>query len=78
MKTVNLHAAKTHLSRLVDEAANGEEIVIAKAGRPMVRLVPVTRPLKRPGFGAGKGNAWISDDFDAPLPDDLLKAFGAK
>jgi len=52
MKTVNLHAAKTHLSRLVDEAANGEEIVIAKAGRPMVRLVPVTRPLKRPGFGA--------------------------
>jgi prevent-host-death family protein len=40
MKTVNLHAAKTHLSRLVDEAANGEEIVIAKAGRPMVRLVP--------------------------------------
>ncbi len=78
MKTVNLHAAKTHLSRLVDDAANGEEIVIARAGKPMVRLVPVARQRKRPGFGAGKGKAWISDDFDAPLPDDLLKAFGAK
>jgi prevent-host-death family protein len=78
MKTVNLHAAKTHLSRLVDEAVDGQEIVIAKAGKPMVRLVPVGPKLRRTGFGADKGKIWISDDFDAPLPDDLLRAFGVE
>jgi prevent-host-death family protein len=77
-KTVNLHAAKTHLSRLVDEAVNGEEIVIAKAGEPLVRLVPVAHQHKRTGFGADKGKIWLSDDFDAPLPDDMLRSFGAK
>ncbi len=75
MKTVNLHAAKTHLSRLVDQAAAGEEIVIAKAGKPMVRLVPM-RP-RRTGFGDLKGRMKIAKDFDAPLPDALLRAFGA-
>lgn len=78
MKTVNLHVAKTHLSRLVDEAAAGEEVIIAKAGKPMVRLVPVAPKRRRTGFGADKGKIWISDDFDAPLPDDLLRAFGVK
>ena len=78
MTTVNLHAAKTNLSRLVDEAVNGKEIVIAKAGKPMVRLVPVERKRRRAGFGADRGKIWIADDFDAPLPDDLLRAFGAK
>ena len=78
MKQVNLHAAKTHLSRLVDEAVDGEDIVIAKAGKPMVRLVPVETERRRTGFGVDKGKIWISDDFDAPLPDDLLKLFGAK
>ena len=78
MKTVNLHAAKTHLSRLVDQAAAGEEIVIAKAGKPMVRLVPVVSKRRRTGFGADKGKIWIADDFDAPLPDDMLRLFGAK
>lgn len=78
MKTVNLHAAKTHLSRLVDEAVEGEEVVIAKAGKPMVRLVPVAPKRRRTGFGADKGKIWISHDFDAPLPDDLLRAFGVK
>ena len=77
MKQVNLHAAKTHLSRLVDQAAAGEEIVIAKAGKPMARLVAV-RPRKRTGFGCLKGRMTIARDFDAPLPDDLLRAFGAK
>jgi prevent-host-death family protein len=77
MKTVNLHAAKTHLSRLVDEAVAGQEVVIAKAGRPMVRLVPV-RTGRRTGFGELKGRIAIAGDFDAPLPDDLLRAFGAK
>ena len=78
MKTVNLHAAKTHLSRLVDAAVEGEDVVIAKAGKPMVRLVPVAPKRRRTGFGADKGKIWISDDFDAPLPDDLLRAFGVK
>jgi prevent-host-death family protein len=79
MKMVNLHAAKTHLSRLVDEAANGEEIVIAKAGKPMVRLVPATSALRRrASFGSMKGKIWISDDFDAPLPDEILRGFGVK
>ena len=78
MKTVNLHAAKTHLSRLVDEAVGGEDVIIAKAGKPMVRLVPVAPKRRRTGFGDMKGRIWIADDFDAPLPDDMLRAFGVK
>jgi prevent-host-death family protein len=77
MKTVNLHAAKTQLSRLVDEAAAGQDVVIAKAGKPMVRLVPVG-PGRRTGLGELKGRIRIASDFDAPLPEDLLRAFGAK
>ena len=77
MKVVNLHAAKTHLSRLVDDAANGEDIVIAKAGRPLVRLVPIAKPDRRICWSM-KGKIQISDDFDAPLPDDLARAFGVK
>jgi prevent-host-death family protein len=78
MKTVNLHAAKTHLSRLVDQAVGGEEVIIAKAGKPMVRLVPVGTSSRRTGFGELKGRIWIADDFDGPLPDDVLRAFGVK
>jgi prevent-host-death family protein len=76
MKMVNVHAAKTHLSRLVDEAAAGQEIVIAKAGRPMVRLVPVSQAKARTGFGALKGKIRASSDFDAPLPPRVLREFG--
>jgi prevent-host-death family protein len=74
-KTVNLYEAKTHLSALVDRAADGEEIVIAKAGKPRARLVPIpsARKLRQPG--GGKGKVWIAEDFDAPLPPDLLAAF---
>jgi prevent-host-death family protein len=77
-KTVNLHAAKTHLSRLVDEAVKGEDVVIAKAGKPVVRLVPVVERRRRAGFGADKGKIRIRGDFDAPLPGDLLRLFGAR
>jgi prevent-host-death family protein len=77
-KVFNLHAAKTHLSRLVDEAVHGEEIVIAKAGKPVVRLVPVTDKRGRTGFGADRGKIRIRGDFDAPLPDNVLQLFGAK
>jgi prevent-host-death family protein len=78
MKTVNLHTAKTHLSRLVEEAVAGQDVVIAKSGKPMVRLVPVTARARRTGFGTLRGKIQISEDFDAPLPDRLLEAFGAK
>ncbi|PTM42015.1 type II toxin-antitoxin system Phd/YefM family antitoxin [Bosea sp. 124] len=75
MKTVNIHAAKTHLSRLVEDVAAGEEVIIAKHGKPMVRLVPLeaVRPKRQLGLLAGQ--ARIPDDFDAPLPDDVLKTF---
>jgi prevent-host-death family protein len=75
MQTVNIHEAKTHFSRLVDAAANGEEIIIAKAGKPTARLVPMERVKTKRHFGALKGKIQISDDFDAPLPDDLIGAF---
>jgi len=78
MRVVNLHAAKTHLSRLVEDAAKGEDIVIAKAGRPIVRLVPVSVRQKRRRSGTMKGKIRIGKNFDAPLPDDLARAFGIK
>jgi prevent-host-death family protein len=75
MATVNFHDAKTSFSKLVDAAAKGEEIVIAKAGKPAARLVSLeTLPAVR-HFGALKGKVRISDDFDAPLPDEVLRAF---
>jgi prevent-host-death family protein len=74
MKTVNIHAAKTHFSRLVEEAAAGGEVIIARHGKPIARLVPLqTAPKLRLGLLAGQGR--IPDDFDAPLPDDVLKLF---
>jgi prevent-host-death family protein len=74
MKVLNLYEAKTQLSSLVEEAAAGAEIVIAKAGVPRARLVPVkSRMRRRPG--GSKGRIWISRDFDAPLPADILDAF---
>ena len=77
-KMVNLYEAKTHLSALVDRAADGEEIVIAKAGKPRARLVPVSTAQKRRWPGGGKGKVWVADDFDAPLPPDLLAAFAGR
>jgi len=74
-KPVNIYDAKTRLSELVDRAAAGEEIVIAKAGKPVARLVPLRTRERTPGRGAGKIR--IAPDFDAPLPDDLLGDFEA-
>jgi prevent-host-death family protein len=74
MKWLNLYPAKTNLSALVDEAAAGAEIVIAKHGKPMAKLVAFREsPKRKPG--RLKGKLWISDDFDAPLPADLQAAF---
>lgn len=74
---LNIHAAKTHLSRLVDEAAAGHETIIARNGKPVARLVPLApgNPKRTPGLLAGK--LQIPDDFDAPLPDDILDSFEA-
>jgi prevent-host-death family protein len=74
MTIVNIHAAKTQLSRLVDQAAAGEEIVIARAGKPVARLVPLEEKPKRI-LGLLKGQLKIPKDFDAPLPDDVLALF---
>ncbi len=71
---VNIHEAKTHLSRLLERVSAGEEIVIAKAGRPVARLVPYEESLEPRKPGAWKGRVWIADDFDE-LPPDLLAAF---
>lgn len=75
MVEVNVHEAKTHLSRLLARVARGEEIVIARAGRPVARLVPVARPKGRRVLGRDKGKLIIAEDFDAPLPPELLAAF---
>lgn len=75
MQTVNIHEAKTNFSRLVDAAANGEEIIIAKAGKPTARLMPMNQISTIRRFGGLKGKIRIADDFDAPLSDDVLAAF---
>lgn len=75
LRIVNVHEAKTHLSKLLEEVAQGKEITIAKAGTPVARLVPLSNgvPRRIPGFL--KGRITISDDFDAPLPEDVQAAF---
>ena len=76
MRTVDVDAAKTQFSHLLDAVAAGEEVVIARAGEPMAKLVPVVAP--RPGkrqLGRMRGRLEVPADFDAPLPDDLLDAF---
>jgi len=73
MTTVNIHEAKTHLSALLVRVRNGEEIIIAKAGKPVAKLVRVEQPPPRV-LGRLKGKIWIAPDFD-DLPDDLLKEF---
>jgi prevent-host-death family protein len=73
--TLNLYEAKTQLSSLVDQAAAGAEIIIAKNGKPMAKLVAIReRPLRKPG--RLKGKVWMSKDFDAPMPE-IIEAFEA-
>jgi prevent-host-death family protein len=75
MATVNIHAAKTNLSKLVDQAAAGEEIIIARAGKPVARLVALEAAPKKRRLGGLKGKMRMPDNFDDPLPDWLLDAF---
>ena len=72
--TVNVHEAKTQLSRLLRRVAMGEEVVIARAGKPVARLVPVTESSRRRP-GTARGQLQVASDFDDPLPEDLLAAF---
>jgi len=74
-KPINIHTAKTHFSRLVERAARGEEIVIARAGRPLARLVPLASPGRRRRLGLLKGKIRIAANFDAPLPAKVLREF---
>ncbi len=73
-QTYNMHDAKTHLSQLAERAAKGEEIVIARAGRPLAKLVPLEqrRPRK---LGLWKGKVHVREDFDDPLPPEIQKYF---
>ena len=77
MKTINIHEAKTHLSRLVERAAKGEAFVIAKSGKPMVKVVPLSTPdaskMKRLGFMAGQIS--VPDDFDRMGAEEIDKLF---
>jgi prevent-host-death family protein len=73
-KTINIHEAKTHLSRWLARVARGDEVVIAKAGKPIARLVPFHKPGQRT-LGPDEGKVFIADDFDAPLPDEVLGDF---
>ena len=72
-KPITIHQAKTHLSRLIERACAGEEIVIARGATPVVRLVPVSQPKRK--FGAMKGRATVTDAFFEPLPDEELEAW---
>jgi prevent-host-death family protein len=74
-KSYNVHEAKTHLSRLLESVAAGEEVVIAKAGVPVARLVPIVLPAEQRPLGTERGRVFIADDFDAPLPEDVLDSF---
>jgi prevent-host-death family protein len=74
MQTLNVHAAKTHLSRLLDRVEAGEEIIIARNNRPVARLVAYAEPIRSPG--RLRDQLRIAEDFDDALPDDLMQAFG--
>ena len=75
MEIVNVHDAKTHFSRLLDRAQEGQEFVIAKAGRPVARLGPLARQGKKRRLGLFDGKFRIPDDFNEPLPDEVTAAF---
>ena len=72
---VNIYEAKSKFSKLINQAIAGEEIIIAKSGKPVAKLVPFKKPIRDRKPGSAKGKIIIADDFDAPLPDDILGEF---
>jgi len=75
LDTVNVHEAKTHLSRLLERVERGDEIVIARAGKPVAKLVPIHEIQRRRPLGKYKGQIWMSEDFDEPLPWQVFPGF---
>jgi prevent-host-death family protein len=75
-RAVNIHEAKTQLSRLVAAAEAGEEVVIARAGRPVAKLVPFSQDSGPRPLGGWQGRVTIDDEFDAPLPPEIARGFG--
>ncbi len=71
----NIHEAKTHFSKLIEKARFGEEVIVAKTGKPVVKIVPVDAPIKQRQPGSALGMFSMGDDFDDPLPQEMLKAF---
>lgn len=75
MEAVNIYDAKTHLSQLVDKAASGEDVVVSRHGKPLVRITRLEPPTRRIKFGLLKGKLRVPVDFDAPLPDEVVAGF---
>ena len=70
---IDIHEAKTHLSRIVDEVAAGREVIISKAGKPLARLSPIAPSVKRKKLGLLEGQVKVPDDFNAPLPPEIIE-----
>jgi prevent-host-death family protein len=74
-RAINIYEAKTHLSKLVDQAAAGQDVLISRAGKPIARLTRLEAPKRTVRFGLLKGSMKVAKDFDAPLPEDLQAQF---
>ncbi len=72
---VNVHDAKTHFSRLLQRVMTGEEIIIARSGKPVARLLPFAPEPSQRTPGSGRGEIWVASDFDGPLSEDILAEF---
>lgn len=72
---VNMHEAKTHFSKLIERVRRGEEIIVAKAGKPVAKLLPIAQGAQVRVPGSARGKITMADDFEAPLPDDILGSF---
>ncbi|MBI2238123.1 MAG: type II toxin-antitoxin system Phd/YefM family antitoxin [Actinobacteria bacterium] len=75
MRPMNVHEAKTHFSKLLQRVALGEEVVIARAGHPVAKLVPIAPDVTERFPGSARGDVFVREDFDTPLPEDLQAAF---
>jgi prevent-host-death family protein len=75
MAAVNIYEAKTRLSQLVDQAAAGEDVIVSRNGKPVARITQLAGPRPKVCFGVLAGKVHIADDFDAPLPDEVLAGF---
>ncbi len=78
MKSVNVHEAKTHFSKLLARVEKGHQVLISRAGKPVARLVPQSERQRAPVFGADRGTFVVPEDFDAPIPDDVLASFDGR